>query len=284
MPLPAPVHSAKPYAYFKGGHNVRTIVIDDPIKDLCASLVAHGFLQSVGGIDKGEYGEPLYGFRRLAAYGYGLSQNLALPETIPVQLYPPSTTTTQRRIITATENLQRVDLSDPEIFRLCKELLELNPGWQQKDLAIHLNKHPSTITHYLSPDRLVPEALQAFLDGTFGLSIAYVIANSPDQLTALALKRNGATRDQLQSHSRKNGSVDGTIQHAHPAVRLPSIKIPLANDVATGTVTVTGEAIDLDDAETILKEAIKAIRTAKADNLDSKTAQAVWRNRAKAGL
>jgi hypothetical protein len=69
-----------------------------------------------------------------------------------------------------------------------------------------------------------------------------------------------------------------------PPARTPKIKIPLANDFANGAVTVAGEeSIDLDDAESLLKEALKAVRAAGGKNLDCKTAQSVWRDMAKAG-
>jgi hypothetical protein len=230
-------------------------------------------------VDYGEYGEKIWGFRRFAAYLFGLSQKLAVPDKIPVQLYPASVTVIQRRTLAATENLQRQDLTDPQKFKLCSELMELNPDWTRQDLAAHLNKSPATITHYLSPEGLIAEALQAFLDGKLGFSKAYAIRNAPDQPKALALALNGSTtRDDLARESRRQRSGQ-----AQPSVRMPRIKIPLANDVATGMVTVAGESIDLDDAETLLKEALKSIRAARKKNLDCKTAQAVWRDVAKAG-
>ena len=199
--IPPPVHAEKPHDWFKGGHNIREIAIDDGIRDLAQSIAAHGILQPVGAVDHRDYGETVFGFRRLAAYRWGLSEKLALPATIPVRLYPPSLTATQRRIITATENLQRQDPDRPRNYRLSKELMDLNPDWTRKELAAHLNKHPSSITQYLSPDGLFPEALQAFLDGKFGFSHAYTIEKSPDQAKALAEVLHGSSRASLKTRT-----------------------------------------------------------------------------------
>ena len=108
--IPPPVNAEKPPEYLTGGHNVREIVVDDGIRDLAHSLAAYGFLQSVGAVDHVDHGEVLYGFRRLAAYRWGLGEGLTVPDKIPVRLYPPSLTATQtagslpqRRISSATD-------------------------------------------------------------------------------------------------------------------------------------------------------------------------------------
>lgn len=317
--LPPPVQAEKPPDWFKGGHNVREIAVDDGLRELAHSLAAHGFLQSVGAVDYDEYGESLWGHRRLAAYRWGASEKLPLRETIPVLLYPPSLTATQRRIITATENLQRQDLDDPQKYRLCKELLELNPEWTRQDLAAHLNKHPSTITQCLSPDDLIPEALQAFLNGKFGYSLAYKIRGSPDQAKALAKVLGGSSRAALEDENRghRNGqasppagrlarlkipvatdaakgavalsiprdgdlaAVETLLKEAEKALRLPRIKITPAREDATGLVTVTGESVD-PQAEALLKEALNLVQNAKVRKLKLHTALVEWQDNAKA--
>jgi hypothetical protein len=257
LSIPNPVLAQKPAGYFKDGPNDRLLAMDDGDKELLDSIIANGVLQSVGAVDFGEYGELIWGFRRVGLCRYGLSQNLAIPEKIPVQLYPSTLIATHRRVLRATENLQRKDLTDPQTFKLCKELMELNPDWARQDLASHLNKSPSMVTHYLSPELLIPDALQAFLSGKFGFRKAYAISKTLDQHAALAEILNGSGR-------------------------LPRIKIPLAGDTGSGIVTIAGDNIDLDDAETLLKEALKAVRAAREKKLDTKTAQAVWKNMAKA--
>ena len=77
-----------------------------------------------------------------------------------------------------------------------------------------------------------------------GLSDWYAIAkvSAAEQAALLGAKLNGANRDELESRSRKarNGSSGRTT-----AARMPKVRIPLANDTATGVVTVAGESIDL---------------------------------------
>lgn len=274
MSPPPPVHAHKPPEWFQDGQNSRdTIVVDDAIKELCYSLVANGFLQSVGAIDHGDHGEQLYGFRRMAAFRWGLSQKLAMPSQIPANLYPPSLLVTQRRIITATENLQRQDLSDPETFRLCKELMTLNPDWARQDLGKHLNKSASMVTQCLSPDDLIPEALEAFLAGKFGFGKAYAIARSPNQMKTYLKVIGGASRDAALGECRKqrNGSA--------PAVRVSKIKCPLPSGIV---ITASGADLSLDDFIEALGIAIKEAKKALDQGLDSKTFAAVVRDKAKA--
>lgn len=66
MPLPQPIHAVKPLAYFLDGDNIRRITVDDALRELNQSL-RQGQLQPIGAIDEGDYGTPIYGFRRLAA-------------------------------------------------------------------------------------------------------------------------------------------------------------------------------------------------------------------------
>ena len=268
MPMiPTPCPAMWPYGRIKPGKNSREIVVDDGIRELHQSIVRIGQLEPLLVTDQ-ETDNLIAGFRRYAAMGLGGI------ESVSVLVYPPSLTTTQRCIITATENLQRVDLTDPEIFLTCKELMTLNPDWQRKDLAAHLNKDASTVTRYLSPLDLVPEALEAFLAGKFGFSKAYSIAKSTDQLATLAMALSGETRDEMDRKIRQKRSS------GDPAVRTSRIKCPLS----TGhVVTVAGDGVSLEDAIESLQTAIKAIKKAIDTGLDAKTAQAVWRDMAKAG-
>jgi ParB family transcriptional regulator, chromosome partitioning protein len=276
MPMPTPKQALKPIDWLREGQNSRKIEINDGIKELCHSIVANGLLQPIGAIDHGDHGEVIYGFRRLAAIRYGLSAGLAVPDKIPTLLYPPSTTPSQVRVINLTENVQRVDLSEPEIYLSCVEIMKLNPEWARKDLAAHLGKDPSTATKWLCPDDLVPEAKEAFLAGKFGFSKAYAIAKlSPaEQPGLLALTLGGATRDELESQGRKRRAA------STPAVRASKIRISLTSGA---TVTVSGDDLSLDDAIEAVKDAAKEMTKGREMGLDSKTIQAVARDKAKAG-
>jgi hypothetical protein len=170
-------------------------------------------------------------------------------------------------------------LSDFEQFLCCSEWLTLNPDATAKDLAGRIHRDEAIICKLLSLGKCVQAVKDAAQAGKIGYTKWHQISKLPpgDQPALLAASLNGATRDDLAHAARKHRNG-----HAQPAIRLPRIKIPLATETATGTVTVAGEAIDLEDAEILLKEALTAVRAAKG-KLDAKTAQAVWRDMAKAG-
>ena len=260
--IPTPSQAIWPLARIKPGKNSREIIVDDGIRELHQSILKHGLLQSLLVTDQ-ETDNLLAGFRRRAAMGQGGI------ETASVLVYPPSLTTTQRRIINLTENMQRVDLSDPEIFLSCKELMALDAAWQRKDLAAHLNKEASTVTRYLCPDELIPEALDAFLAGKFGFAKAYSIAKSDDQAAMLSLALSGASRDELEQAGRKKRSS------ATPAVRVSKLKVPL---VSGPVVTVSGDEITLEEAIEAAGEAVKQMKAAVAKGLNAKTAMNVWKD------
>ena len=176
--------------------------------------------------------------------------------------------------------IHRADLTAYDKAMAMRGIEVANPGLTRKALAeevLHID--PAMVTKYLS----LFECIQAVQDAAkaykIGVSDWYAISRRPDQEAALEKALNGATRAELEEEGRRQRS--GT--QSQPAIRLPRIRIPLATDAANGTVTVAGEEIDLDDAESLLKEAMKAVRAAKDKALDTKTAQAVWRDMAKAG-
>src|SRR5437667_274187 len=85
--------------------------------------------------------------------------------TIQVIITEEPLTETQIKVLQLTENLHRADLKDSEKWRACDELLRLNPGWTNKDLAAHLKLVESTVTKYLAPSRCCPEVQQALEAG-----------------------------------------------------------------------------------------------------------------------
>jgi hypothetical protein len=190
-----------------------------------------------------------------------------------------SITPAEYKRIQWTAAVHRQDISAYDKAVTIRDIKADHPGMSNKQLADEvLDIDPATVTKNLTLFDCIPKVQAAAQAGELTLSGWYEISKSPDQAAALAAALNGATRDQLQGESRRQRNG-----HATPAVRLPRIKIPLATETATGTVTLAGEDIDLDDAETLLKEAMKAVRAARDKNLDTKTAQSVWRDMAKAG-
>jgi hypothetical protein len=114
--------------------------------------------------------------------------------------------------------------------------------------------------------------------GQVGLSEWYALSQLPPE------KQDDSLMALLQGASVKDVKrAARAIGNGQPTVRMPKVKIPLANETATGLVVVSGENLDLDDTETLLNEALKAVVAAKKKKLDCKTAQAVWRDMARAG-
>lgn len=214
------------------------------------------------------------GHRRLAA---ALLEGI---EELDCIVVPPGTTAAECRLIQWRCAMHKKDISAYDKAGAVRDSKADRPSLSNRQLAEEvLDIDPSSVTQYLSLWDCIPEVQEAARAGEIGLSDWYAISKSPDQGKALALALNGSSRSELERETRRQRSG----KPAQPAVRLPRIRIPLAGDAATGTVTVAGESIDLDDAEALLKEALKAVRAAREKNLDCKTAQAVWRDVAKAG-
>jgi ParB/RepB/Spo0J family partition protein len=246
--------------------NSRKIEIDDGIRELSRSIVANGLLQPLLVLENRHL---IAGFRRLAAL------LLAKITTANVLVYPDTLTPSQIRIINLTENVQRQDLKDPEIFLACCELMALNPDWQRKDLAAHLGKSAAMVTNYLCPDDLTPEAKQAFLEGKFGFTKAYSIVKNQNQAFALNMTLSGATRSEVDAQTKYQQSGNENAGK----IKTDSIKVIVGG--VTVTVKKKGD-LSLDDAIKQLPEALKELERAKKAGHDAKTLAALMKKKAKA--
>jgi ParB-like chromosome segregation protein Spo0J len=211
----------------------------------------------------------VYGFRRIRA-----ALLVKLPKIRGLVL-EDGLSETEIEIIQLTENMKREDLTDQEVYRACKKLQALNPALMKKDIAGHLNLDPSMMARILSVDELITEGRDAFLSGAFGFTISYEISHESQEVQheLLAARLNGhATREELKRMRACNGNA--------ATVKVPSVKIALAGEIQ---VVVKGKEIDLESCAEALAEAGKQVKKALAEQLDAKTAQAVWRDRAKAG-
>lgn len=162
--------------------------------------------------------------------------------------------------------------------------LAKDQGLTNKQIAEKFDINQSAVTQYLSLFDCPPEVIQAAREGKIGPSVWYQISRSPDPLATLALKLGGASRDEILAAGKRqrNQPKEGET----PPEKSSRVKIHLATEAASGLVTVAGapgEEIDLEAAETILKEALKAVRSAKEKGLSVKSAQSVWRDMAAAG-
>ncbi len=238
--------TTKPLSWFKTNPQVRKTFDEAELRLLGESL-RHKQLQPV--LAKPD-GTIIAGERR-----YRAAKLADLPNLMVIVTEEPLTDA-EVRAIQLTENIHRADLTGYEKWQACKELLELNPGWQGKDLAEHLHLDPSSVTRLLSPSKCIVEAKRLCVTARSGFLTLYALRNSRRKTNraCLALKLSGGSRDALEQAGRKKRAGNA------PAVRVPSIKVPLANGVS---VVVKGEAIDLEQGIEALKDAIKAMTKAR---------------------
>ena len=172
------------------------------------------------------------------------------------------------------ENLMREGLSDSEIYLACEDLAALNPEMLKKDLMAELHFDASMATRIFCVDGLIPEAKEAFLNGAFGFSKAYVIAkgSTEEQQQKLAGILAGATRDQVERQIRMSRSKN-------PAVKLSRVKIAMPQGA---TVVLAGSALSMADVVDLLSQTLKSAKAA-AEQYDVKTFVSMMRDKAKAG-
>jgi ParB family chromosome partitioning protein len=252
----------------KRGQNDRQV--DSPaleeaaIRTLAESIRSEGLLQPPVVTEDLELAA---GFRRLAAV-----ELLGWAEC-EVRVVPGPLTETKKRIIRLTENLQRADLTAPEKSLSMVGLLDLNPGWTNKELAAHLHLDPSSVTRYLAYREGTAELQKAYLSGQIDLTRMYAIVKLPllKQNEALALALSGASRDAIERNGRKNR--DGQAA----AVRLSRVKIAMPQGAS---VVVSGKELAMTDLVDLLGETLKEAKKA-AEQFDVKTFQAMMRDKAK---
>ena len=271
------IPSTKPLTWIGEGSNLRPVALDEGIEELCHSIAASGLLQPIGVIDRGEHGEPIIGFRRLAALRWGVSQGLAVPANIPVMVYPADITPEMVRIVQLTENLQRLDITDVQLYLAVAELEKL--GLARKDIAGKLGVSAASATRYFAPDNCPAEAKECFLAGRLTLGQCYQISTAANPLAAMAVFLGGGTRAKAEKAGKP--PVDA------PRERAARVKIPLSVEgdgySANGVVTISslpGEDIDLEAAENLLKEALRSVKEAQKKNWTLKSAMSAWRDMA----
>jgi ParB family transcriptional regulator, chromosome partitioning protein len=211
------------------------------------------------------------GHRRLAA------ARLVGIEALDCIVVPPGTTPGECRLIQWRCAVHKKDVSATDKAVVVRGTKDDHPAMTNRQLAELLDIDPALVTKYLALFDCHQDVIQAAKEGLIGLTDWYAISKSLDQGKALAMALNGSSRADLERESRRQRNDNGQI-----AVRLPKLKIPIANDAASGVVTLSGDGLDLEAAEALLKEAARAVKAARDKGLDPKTAQAVWRDVAKA--
>lgn len=224
------------------------------IRTLAESIRSEGLLQPPVVTEDLELAA---GFRRVAA------MDLLGWTECEVRVIPGPLTETKKRIIRLTENLQRADLTAPEKSLSMVALLDLNPGWTNKELAAHLHLDPSSVTRYVAYRNGTPEVQKAYLSGQIDLTRMYAIVKLPQekQNESLALALSGASRDAIEQAGRKARAA------STPTVRMSKVKIAMPQGAS---VVVSGPELGMSDLVELLGETLKEARKA-AEQFDVRT-------------
>lgn len=158
----------------------------------------------------------------------------------------------------------------------CKEWTEQNSGATAKQLAEKIDRDPSMLTRLTSLWKTIPEVIKAAEEGKIGPKAWYAISQlpAPEQAGLLEKHLAGAPASEIAEFSRKKRTA------ATATVKLKRVKIAMP---LGATLVLTGAEMSLDDVVEALEFALSAARRAHKENLDVKTAEKVWRDKAKAG-
>ena len=181
---------------------------------------------------------------------------------------------TELQLVTA---LHRAALTPFEQACGFRDWLAGNAGKTAKELAVRLDRDPSLITRYVSVFDCIQPVQTAAAESKIGPSQWYPISQLPhgDQAELLEMHLAGVPRDQLAAACLKKRTKPTT-----SAAKLARVRCPLSTGT---TVVVTGAEMNLEGLIEALTSALDAARKANKESLDIKTAERVWRDRAKAG-
>jgi ParB/RepB/Spo0J family partition protein len=239
----------------------------ESVKHRAADMAVNGLLQPIGVLD----GKPM---RILYGHGRYLSAKVLGWKEIEAKVFPAALSETQSKVIGAGENFQRTDLTGYEKYRLCVELLALNPEWKAKDLADQLHLDPGMITRLLSASRCIPAIQDALKGGLCSIEDCYTASrlSEAEQHEYLAARRNGASAADLARRVRRSKNGNGQ------EVRLAKVKILLA---VGATVALSGKELHMESVVELLAETLKEARKAHDAGYDVRTWQAMMRDKAR---
>ena len=188
-----------------------------------------------------------------------------------------SLTKTEMRIAQASTAMHQRGLKGWEQYRVAYELLQTNPDWTDKTLSEELGMSDSMPLRVLSPSKCIREVRVALEAGEIGISDCYAISKEQDetkQAEMLAMKRSGASRDDLERHRRqakrkRNGSVSKTVK----------VTIPLPSGVA---VSFSAGSLSIDELIQATGDVRRAATKARDDDhLNAKEFAIVMQQKAK---
>lgn len=241
---------------------------NDPneIRRFGEDMLANGQLQPVGATEDG---------RMIFGHGRYLAAKAAGLKTLEVKIFPASLPDTQFKLIRAAENLKRKELTGYQKWRLCAELMSINPTWLVKDLTEQLHIDQSMGTRLLSPSKCIPAWQEALASGKVGVSDCYAASklDEAEQAELLRLKLSGASRDAIEQAGRRSRNSKST------AIKLSRVKIAMPQGAS---VVVSGNDLSMPELVELLSDTLKEARKA-AEQYDVKTFQSMMRDKAKAG-
>lgn len=169
-------------------------------------------------------------------------------------------------------------LSAYDLAAGCKALMDQSPGATAKEISEKIDMDQTRLSKHLSLWKTIPPVIKAAEEGKIGVTDWHEISKHPEAAQAglLAFKLSGATRDQLVK-AGKNPPAKTT---SSLTVKLSRARYPVGS---TGVVvTVSGPDMTLSQYIESLQAALDAARKSSRENLDIRTAERVWRDRAKA--
>ena len=167
----------------------------------------------------------------------------------------------------------RADLRPVEKAIVVRDYGARCPGITSQEIADKFHCDPATVTRLMSLWKTPPEVQQAAMENRLSVKAWYQISLAePDRrLGLLAMYLSGMAVTQVEQAARK-----ARAPKAEEAVKTGSLRIALGGVV----ITVKGADLTLGLVAEVLDKAGKEAEKAKAQGLNAKTAERVWKDRA----
>jgi ParB family chromosome partitioning protein len=201
----------------------------------------------------------------------GLSETLALD-------WGKEPTAADLLMAHASIDLHKQFLPPLDRARLFRSLLDARKC-TAKHLAQDLSISDSLVGRYLSLLTLPTDLQEQVNSGDLDFGKAYLLAQvpEPDRQRELAVAAKDIPRDAFAKLARKLRTE--RTPSSSTTVKRSRVSCPLTNGT---TVVISGPEMTLLDVINVLQSALDAAKKASRENLDVKTAEKVWRDKAKA--
>ena len=209
-------------------------------------------------------------YRTIAGHRRAQAAREAGHKTIPALIHGEMPEA-EEKALGLLDNIAREDITPYDTFMGLKALREL--GMKGKDIATKSGLSEAMVSQIGALDKLCPEAMEAFKAGKIGVTKAYKVAASPDQLATLSLFLGGETRDAVAQKTRAAKTSDSDTEKTE--------KLPVA--LSTGIVIIKAkkdkdgkETLNLAAARQLLVDAMAKVDNAIRLGYSAKTAAKAW--------